>query len=215
MLRSYRAPEGRVTIRSLEPKMPPSSLEQIQIDRETIGHALKDRRLYVPIHQRSYAWEKEHVTDLYQDLARAIAAGDREYFLGAVVAVESGGRLELNDGQQRLATTTILIAAIRDWFVRSGDEETANAIENEHLFSKDRRTHEVSARLHLNLEDHDYFQKRILYAPTHPERATSVKQGLIKESHRRIDAAAKLAAKHVSNAVSAFAETDRAKHLHT
>jgi len=27
----------------------PSGLEQIAIDRETIGHALKDRTLYVPV----------------------------------------------------------------------------------------------------------------------------------------------------------------------
>ena len=113
----------------------PGGLEQIAIDRETIGHALKDRTLYVPIHQRSYAWEKEHVADLYQDLARAIDEGDSEYFLGAIVVVKSASdKLEVNDGQQRLATSTTLIAAIRDYFLTNGDSKTAEIIENNYLF---------------------------------------------------------------------------------
>ncbi|MCU1340696.1 MAG: hypothetical protein JWN92_119 [Candidatus Acidoferrum typicum] len=96
----------------------PRGLEQIAIDRETIGHALRDRALYVPIHQRSYAWEREHVTDLYQDFSKAIDDGGGEYFLGAIVVVKGAmDKLEVNDGQQRLATSTILVAAIRDYFV--------------------------------------------------------------------------------------------------
>ncbi len=193
----------------------PSSLEQISIDRETIGHALKDRTLYVPIHQRSYAWENEHVTDLYQDLARAIDEGDREYFLGAIVVVQSpANKLEVNDGQQRLATSTILIAAIRDYFLASTDGETARLVENEYLFSTDRKTHEVSARLHLNAEDHDYFQNRILHRPKDAERLATEKQHLTKESHRRIEKAADLAATHVKTRVATLPQADRATHLH-
>ena len=108
----------------------PTSLEQIEIERETIGHALRDRRLFVPMHQRSYAWEDEHVVDLYEDLARAISDGDQEYFLGSIVVVRTAAtRFEVNDGQQRLATSTILIAAIRDYFLSSNDEKTASLIE--------------------------------------------------------------------------------------
>jgi uncharacterized protein with ParB-like and HNH nuclease domain len=117
-----------------------SGLEQIEIERETIGHALRDRKLYVPMHQRSYAWEEEHVTDLYQDFASAISDGDSEYFLGSIVVVGTGpGKFEVNDGQQRLATSTILIAAIRDYFVRQGDDKTASLIERDHLYSEDRK----------------------------------------------------------------------------
>ena len=40
---------------------------------------------------------------------------DAPYFLGTVVLTHgNAGRLEVADGQQRLATTSILIAAIRD-----------------------------------------------------------------------------------------------------
>lgn len=65
----------------------PTSLERIDIDKETLGHALIDRRLDVPKNQRSYAWEEEHISDLYKDLAGEINAGNPEYFLGSIVAV--------------------------------------------------------------------------------------------------------------------------------
>jgi hypothetical protein len=48
-----------------------------------IGSLLRDGRLRVPPNQRSYKWEEEHVSDLFQDLAKAVD-GD-EYFLGTVV----------------------------------------------------------------------------------------------------------------------------------
>lgn len=193
----------------------PTAPEQIAIDRETIGHALKDRTLWVPIHQRSYAWEKEHVTDLYQDLARAIDEGDHEYFLGAIVVVRSSAhKLQINHGQQRLATSTILVGAIRDYFLKTGDSQTAKIIEDTYLFSTDRKTHEVSARLHLNAEDHDYFQKRILYRPDNPERLGAQRLTLTKESHRRIAKAAALAAGHVATRVATLPASDRTTHLH-
>jgi len=36
-----------------------TSFEQIQIDRETIGKALREKRLRVDTHQREYAWEED------------------------------------------------------------------------------------------------------------------------------------------------------------
>jgi Protein of unknown function DUF262/Protein of unknown function (DUF1524) len=192
-----------------------SGLAQISVGQETIGHALKDHALFVPIHQRSYAWETEHVTDLYQDLARAIDEGDSEYFLGAIVVVKSSGdKLEINDGQQRMATSTILIAAIRDYFLHNSDEKTAAIIENNHLFSTDRRTHEVLAKLHLNAEDHDYFQNRILSRADDSKRQAAEKATPTKESHKRINKAAELAATHVKRTVAALRDKDKAAHLH-
>ncbi len=116
----------------------PTSLERIEIDKETVGHALFEGRLVVPKNQRSYAWEEEHVSDLYKDLAGVISDGDPEYFLGSIVVVRTAdNRLEVNDGQQRLATSAILLAAIRDYFHRAGDQRTASLIEERYLFETD------------------------------------------------------------------------------
>src|SRR5258707_15262103 len=91
-----------------------SKLEHMDIGPEAIGHALKDKSLYVPPNQRDYSWKDEHVNDLYDDLTAAIDAQAEEYFLGSIVVIkQQDDRLMVVDGQQRLATTLILFGAIR------------------------------------------------------------------------------------------------------
>jgi hypothetical protein len=194
----------------------PTALERIEIDRETIGHALKDRKLFVPIHQRSYAWEKEHIEDLYQDLQKAINDGSPEYFLGSIVVIRTAvDRVEVNDGQQRLATSMILIAAIRDYFHKSGDDKSAQLTEEAYLFSTDRKSHQTKARLYLNAEDHEYFEKRILRRANDPDRIAIKKiKPIIKDSHRRISKAADIAAKHVAGVVKNLRDSDKGDQLH-
>jgi len=86
-------------------------------DFNTLGIAsvLKLHRIAVPPYQREYAWEQENVDQLYDDLALAKLEG-RDYFLGTIVTIPREGEnvLEIIDGQQRLTTTAILLAAIRD-----------------------------------------------------------------------------------------------------
>src|SRR5687768_1169972 len=74
----------------------------------TIGKVLSETRLSVPTNQRSYAWEKTHAVELFDDLENAIGQ-DEEYFLGSVVITRTGssGFPEVVDGQQRLATSVI------------------------------------------------------------------------------------------------------------
>ena len=68
----------------------------------------------IPIYQRLYTWETEHVERLLDDLFEAYKVQE-EYFIGAIVtSVEhnNGTRhFELIDGQQRL-TTLWLIASV-------------------------------------------------------------------------------------------------------
>ena len=187
-----------------------STLDGIDIQGETIGHALKDSRLAVPVNQRSYAWEEKHVVELYQDLANAIATSETEYFLGSIVVTRSGdGVPEVVDGQQRLATSIILLAAIRDYFYINKDEDRGNDIESAFLKSRDLRTQEELPRLRLNDTDNDYFSKRILSRPDHPDRDRPA----TKDSHKRIDTAAKLAKKQVDSVVGNFAAQDRSERL--
>src|SRR5437016_1550269 len=98
---------------SIEPGM-------IQFDHVGIGRALANHRLSVPVNQREYSWEDEQVKEVFQDLQRSIDQG--AYFLGTIVLTRGkGGALEVADGQQRLATITILLAAIRDYFHKKKD----------------------------------------------------------------------------------------------
>lgn len=160
-----------------------------------IGHVLADKRLAVPRYQRPYAWTQKHANDLYIDIADAMSRGEPEYFLGSIVTIGSGAeRLEVVDGQQRLATVTILLAAIRDYFYTSGDQNRASDVEIDYLFRRHTRTQEVIPYLQLNETDHEFFRRRVLTRPDNPDRAGLV---LSRESFKRIDEAAALAADRV------------------
>lgn len=182
----------------------------IDFDKETIGHILKDRTtLRVPINQRSYAWKEEHVKDLYTDLDGAIRDHAEEYFLGAVIVVapKDGSLLEVYDGQQRIATSMILIAAIRDFFFNARDNEIANNIARESLYSPERKTNNPKPHFTLSAEDHESFVKRILLSPDDDDRK-SAKPDPRKESHTRIDSAARIAADHVEKITQTLHDSD-------
>jgi hypothetical protein len=70
--------------------------------------------LHLPPYQRSYSWETDEAGALLDDLLLALEK-NKPHFIGAVVLVEEGnGKCLIVDGQQRLTTLTIMIAALRD-----------------------------------------------------------------------------------------------------
>ncbi|WP_027497799.1 DUF262 domain-containing HNH endonuclease family protein [Rhodococcus sp. JG-3] len=70
----------------------------------------------VPTYQREYSWSKPQWDDLFDDLLDA--AGDGGHFLGTIICVNQTQNathetiLELIDGQQRMTTLSLLLAAI-------------------------------------------------------------------------------------------------------
>lgn len=68
----------------------------------------------IPPYQREYSWHKAQWEDLFQDLIEA----DGAHFLGTIITVNAttdlvdSGVLELIDGQQRMTTLTLLLAAV-------------------------------------------------------------------------------------------------------
>jgi hypothetical protein len=167
----------------------------IEFNITGIGGILKDQLLEVPLYQRSYAWEKKHVEDLYTDLSSAIREGRDEYFLGSVVLLESGDQKHhVVDGQQRLATCTILIAAIRDYFEEEGDQDRATDFERTYLILKDRRSQSLIANLKLNSIDNDFFLNYVLTYRSVKERK---KIKADRESHKKIKNAADIARRFI------------------
>jgi hypothetical protein len=150
-----------------------------------IGSYLSQRRLAIPDYQRSYSWRaEEEVKELWDDIAAAIAKGQGEYFLGAVVVIKRNqtDRLLVIDGQQRLATVSLVYAALRDIYASRADER-ATEIQQEVLGRKDRATRVVTQFLALNAEDNDYFKQITLATPA--DRTIAIRS----DSHRRLQEA--------------------------
>lgn len=70
--------------------------------------------LKVPRYQRPYTWTEREVRQLIEDLRQAFDRGATFYFIGQIVLVKNHGKLEISDGQQRLATLTMIMAYVRD-----------------------------------------------------------------------------------------------------
>lgn len=88
-------------------------------------------RYEIPAYQRPYSWEPdEHVEQLWDDLIEAWNdGGSDEYFLGALILVESGETYEVLDGQQRLTSLMISYAVVRDYFQNRLEDYQTNQVE--------------------------------------------------------------------------------------
>lgn len=92
----------------------------------------RERRYVVPLYQRSYVWNRDEQWEpLWEDIERQAEAclvaenhvARRSHFLGAIVlnvakiVGNSVARSEVIDGQQRLTTLQVFLAALRDFAI--------------------------------------------------------------------------------------------------
>lgn len=166
--------------------------------RQTIGSLLSTTspRIEVPEWQRSYSWETVQVEAFWQDLVAfdALYPGNNitgeEYFLGSIVLVTAGGSNLLLDGQQRLATATILLSVLRD-ARRSYKADSATRLQNKYISDFDDQSNTTTHVLTLNNYDRDFFRGEIQDEPaTPPSRPTPTlkSHGLIRKAREYFEA---------------------------
>lgn len=151
---------------------------------------------YVPIYQRNYSWDKEQTSRLWETIYTA-ATDQQDYFLGSVVLVETGSQqiLEVLDGQQRIATLLLLLAAFSKHLAASTDQpcQDANALIGRALrvvvngtippgtpFQPGMQPH-----MHLNDQDHQFYADTISGASPEPRHSS---HRLIKKAFAYFDA---------------------------
>lgn len=138
---------------------PVSSLE---IKPQGLGACLGNNFLAVPKYQRAFSWDDENVANFLADVNTAYSEGSSEYFMGSIVLQGSDQKYDVVDGQQRLTTATILIAATRDFVASKGMTDVAKSLESKFLLTKDTWSQEVNPKLTLSVYDNDFFLKAIL-----------------------------------------------------
>ncbi len=99
----------------------------------------KPTHFLIPLFQRTYSWDKNDWETLWADVLETYDSGiGGHHFLGSIVSKslpstpEGVGRFLVIDGQQRLTTLTILLAALRD-AVRPTDATLADKLHNLYL----------------------------------------------------------------------------------
>ena len=152
-----------------------------------IGTLLKGP-LSVPPNQRAYSWKDDQIDDLLNDISWAMEqtdADERDYFLGSIVLTTSADptRPWVVDGQQRLASVTMIYAAMRDYCLTHGEPQIGTDIAADYLYNKDKWTKIESPRLVLSDEDTLFFSRQVLAVPGSAERGQAKRT---TDSHRRI-----------------------------
>jgi hypothetical protein len=153
-------------------------MSTVDFTYQGIGKLLSAGRLRVPANQRECAWEEEHVEALCHDISDAMIKKKDTYFLGTVVLTKSrDGHFEVVDGQQRLATTSMLFAVIREMLLAMDEGRLAGGIEETYLFGLDIKTEEDTPKLQLNSKDHEYYANHVLARPDDPKRKAKAPKG--------------------------------------
>jgi hypothetical protein len=111
----------------------------------------------IPRFQRPYSWTRENIQEFWDDVVRD---NPEDYFIGSMVVFkESNQRFGVVDGQQRLTTIMILLAAIRNALAEHKLQDLAQGIQN----LIERRNIDNIPEYVLSTEtSYPFFQDRIL-----------------------------------------------------
>ncbi|MEW1819988.1 DUF4268 domain-containing protein [Arthrobacter sp. NPDC080031] len=119
----------------------------VRAENGTLAGVLEGKKQYqVPLYQRVYSWGKKQLEQLWGDVVELerIRSDDPKasHFIGSLVLASSPdfGAIGVNkflvvDGQQRLTTLTLLLAALRDHLIEVGETERADGIDAQYLIN--------------------------------------------------------------------------------
>lgn len=139
--------------------------------------ANKKMSYQIPSYQRPYAWDKDQISDLIEDLTESYR-NDKEaqYFCGSLVIARGANseRYDIIDGQQRLTTFTILACVIRDFYIDNLGAENKDRIQDSIYDKYDKDKHKLKF-----LTDERYqttFESSVLRENVLQERLKEVKK---------------------------------------
>ena len=137
------------------------------------------KKYHVPSFQRDYSWEQEQWEDLWNDIDELVALPDARHYMGALVVESTSDRdFQIVDGQQRMATLSILALAIIATLKEPGgtqEEQAANQdrarrLRERFIGEKDPASLLESSKLFLNETDNGFYQDYLvqLRTPANP-----------------------------------------------
>ena len=120
---------------------------------------------FIPRFQRAYSWNTDNAEDFYNDMKEE----REEFFAGSIVLnnqrLSNDNVIEIIDGQQRMITSTILLAAIRDAFDTIEMDNDAREIQSDFIGKYSQRHHSTNYKLIPADQHRDWFQKHIQSYP--------------------------------------------------
>jgi uncharacterized protein with ParB-like and HNH nuclease domain len=170
--------------------------EPLEFEPIGIGEILKRYIAEVPKYQRDYAWTEAEVKTYLEDVSLAILKNEPQYFLGSIVTIDrENKKLEVVDGQQRLATTALIFAAMYHIAVANGlrSEKALHSF----LFDIDSSngSFEEEISLKLNVSDSAIFRELVLEGKCEKTFMRT------RESHVLLKSAYEIAYSHIQDSL--------------
>jgi uncharacterized protein with ParB-like and HNH nuclease domain len=140
----------------------------------SFGDLIGNGKIYrVPPFQRDYSWAEENWEDLWQDVMLLHANSDSSHYMGAIVLQSSDTsdkEFTIIDGQQRLATLSIIAIAviekIQKLVVREEEadfnQDRQEILKRTYLSDRDPRSLRYSSKLLLNENNNDFYQSNLI-----------------------------------------------------
>ena len=150
----------------------------------SLNQLLLGNRLFeIPIYQRGYAWEKENLRDLWDDLSYL---RNREHYFGTVLLKKADQpttrdglttfkRFEVIDGQQRLTTTLILLRELIFQMKKLGDDDIGDQVSK---LEADYIVYRSLYKLTIGGEDASFFRDSILAGTSAADPQTRAQERL-------------------------------------
>lgn len=136
------------------------------VEANLLNFLQKPTQFVIPIYQRPYSWTLRQCNQLWKDLLAAHNTSVKGHFMGSVVYIEKGiyqvttmPQLLVIDGQQRLTTVSLILAALSQALKASDsaeDKTLAAKIDNYYLFNG-MESGEARYKLLLTRADRDTF----------------------------------------------------------
>lgn len=135
---------------------------------DLIGNGKKYR---VPSFQRDYAWEEEQWEDLWNDIQELLTTPSNFHYMGAlVVEAISDREFQIIDGQQRVATLSVLALAVidrlqtlpGDTVTQGANVERSSELRKRFIGEKDPASLLESSKLFLNDTDDGFYQDYLI-----------------------------------------------------
>ncbi len=101
--------------------------------------------------QRDYSWRRDEWGKLYDDIISSIENNSEHFFGFMTFYKKDENKQEIIEGQQRLATVTIITAVVRDLLRKKGKENIANQIDNKFIKQTDPYSENQTEALKIEL----------------------------------------------------------------
>lgn len=146
------------------------------LDTRTIsfGDLIGNGKIYrVPHFQRDYSWTEENWEDLWQDILVLHNNPDSSHYMGALVLQSSNTsdkEFTIIDGQQRLATLSIIAIAVIEKIQKlvnrekqkEANQERQEILRRTYLGDKDPRSLRYSSKILLNENNNDFYKGNLI-----------------------------------------------------